>query len=48
MCALLTEVKKRSGATMLHVTHDRNEALRLADRMFVMEHGSIRETELVP
>jgi iron(III) transport system ATP-binding protein len=34
---------RRTGATMLYVTHDQAEALALADRVAVMEGGRIRQ-----
>lgn len=34
---------RRTGATMLYVTHDQTEALALADRVAVMQGGRIRQ-----
>ncbi|WP_163849769.1 ABC transporter ATP-binding protein [Pseudooceanicola aestuarii] len=34
---------RRTGATMVYVTHDQGEALALADRVAVMEAGRIRQ-----
>ncbi|MDB6177401.1 ABC transporter ATP-binding protein [Paracoccus sp. Z330] len=34
---------RRTGATMVYVTHDQGEALALADRVAVMESGKIRQ-----
>ncbi|WP_370301772.1 ABC transporter ATP-binding protein [Pseudooceanicola sp.] len=34
---------RRTGATMVYVTHDQGEALALADRIAVMESGRIRQ-----
>ncbi|MGJ8546542.1 MAG: ABC transporter ATP-binding protein [Sulfitobacter sp.] len=34
---------RRTGATMLYVTHDQGEALALADRVAVMEAGQVRQ-----
>lgn len=34
---------RRTGATMVYVTHDQTEALALADRVAVMEKGRIRQ-----
>jgi len=45
MCALLDEVKAHSAVTTIHVTHDHNEAERLADRIFVIEKGAVQRME---
>jgi len=44
--AMMDELKrlnKTLGLTMLHVTHDRIEAIALADRMGVMMNGTLRQ-----
>lgn len=41
MQTLLMAIRKRSGATILHVTHDWNEAIKLADQVFIMKDGKI-------
>lgn len=43
MHVLLKEVQRQTGVTTLHVTHSQHEAETLADRMFVLEHGALRE-----
>lgn len=43
MIALLHSVRKATGATVLHVTHSREEARRLADKLFILEAGIVRE-----
>lgn len=43
MASLLRDVQRRTAVTALHVTHSLSEARRLADRLFVMEQGVIRE-----
>ncbi len=43
MIGLLHSVRKATGATVLHITHSREEARRLADKLFVLEAGIIRE-----
>jgi multiple sugar transport system ATP-binding protein len=45
---LRVEIKRlhgRLGATMIYVTHDQIEALTLADRIAVMEHGVIQQLD---
>lgn len=41
MCQLLVHVRKEAPATVLHITHGRSEAERLADRIFVLREGKI-------
>lgn len=43
MIALLQAVRKHTGVTALHVTHSREEARRLADRLFLLREGAVRE-----
>lgn len=45
-CALLETVQAHTGATFLHITHDRAEAARLADRLFAIEDGAVRDRPL--
>lgn len=40
---LLRTVQRRTGVTTLHVTHSLSEARRLADRLYLIENGVIRE-----
>jgi ABC-type sugar transport system ATPase subunit len=40
---LLRAVRKQSAVTVLHVTHSREEARRLADVVWVLREGAIRE-----
>lgn len=42
MIGLLGQVRKATGVTVLHVTHRREEARRLADRVFVLADGAVR------
>lgn len=42
MFVLLEEIRRGMRVTTLHVTHSRTEALRLGDRVFVMEAGRLR------
>ncbi|MBK3425601.1 ABC transporter ATP-binding protein, partial [Methylobacterium ajmalii] len=37
----IRELQKRLGLTTLMVTHDQDEALAMADRLVVMEHGRV-------
>jgi ABC-type sulfate/molybdate transport systems ATPase subunit len=41
MCDLLQEVRKRTGVTTLHVTHNEAEALTLASDVFRIHDGRI-------
>lgn len=43
MHELLQSVRKRTELTTLHVTHDRDEARRLADRLWLLREGRIEE-----
>jgi ABC-type sugar transport system ATPase subunit len=40
---LLKHVQTQYGVTTLHVTHDREEAARLADQQMILEHGRIQK-----
>ncbi len=42
MLALLKSVQRHTGATILHVTHNRSEAERLADTIYRFQDGQIR------
>lgn len=39
----IKEVQQRTGASILYVTHDQDEALRLSDRIAVIAHGRIAQ-----
>ena len=39
----LARLHRELGATMIHVTHDQVEAMTLADRIVVMNHGRIQQ-----
>ena len=43
MIDLLGRVRKATGVTTLHVTHRREEARRLADRVLILADGAVRE-----
>lgn len=43
MCELLSDVQKKTGTTTLHVTHNSDEAERLADCLFRIENGQIQQ-----
>ncbi|MCA9026948.1 MAG: ATP-binding cassette domain-containing protein [Planctomycetaceae bacterium] len=47
MCELLSDVRKLTGVTTLHVTHNFDEADRLADCVFQLINGKI-ETSTTP
>ena len=40
---LLKRIQTQYGVTILHVTHDREEAARLADQQMILEDGHIQE-----
>jgi molybdate/tungstate transport system ATP-binding protein len=42
MVELLGEVRRATGVTTLHVTHRREEARRLADRVLILADGAVR------
>ncbi|WP_068115938.1 ABC transporter ATP-binding protein [Tropicimonas marinistellae] len=39
----LKEIQRRVGTTFIHVTHDQEEAMAVADRIVVMNHGRIEQ-----
>ena len=41
ICGLLERVRAELGVTVLHITHDPNEAARLAQHIFRMQDGAI-------
>jgi molybdate/tungstate transport system ATP-binding protein len=41
MYDLLEQVQKSTNVTILHVTHNRDEAERLADRIFLLRNGKV-------
>ena len=41
MYALLGNVQEHTGVTILHVTHNLDEAAQLADRIFVLRNGKV-------
>jgi ABC-type sugar transport system ATPase subunit len=41
MVALLRSVRERTGVTTLHVTHNREDAARLADTVLILREGSV-------
>jgi ABC-type sugar transport system ATPase subunit len=43
MMALLRTVQRQTHVTTLHVTHSSTEAKNLADRLFLLDNGKIRE-----
>jgi ABC-type molybdate transport system ATPase subunit len=46
LCELLRSIQKRSGLTTLHVTHSRVEARLLADTLFELAEGRVKERPL--
>ena len=47
MCHLLETVQEKTGVTVLHITHDRNEAERLADLILRFDKGQITRLEQI-
>ncbi|RPE66583.1 carbohydrate ABC transporter ATP-binding protein (CUT1 family) [Pacificibacter maritimus] len=43
MQGVFTDFHKRTGATMIYVTHDQAEAMAMADRIAVMDQGRIQQ-----
>ncbi|PVA06781.1 ABC transporter ATP-binding protein [Thalassorhabdomicrobium marinisediminis] len=46
MQMVLKDIQKRTGVTMIFVTHDQSEALALADRIVLMKDGKIVQSGL--
>jgi len=44
MYELLAHVRQHTGVTTLHITHNRSEAISLADQLLVMEDGKVTST----
>jgi molybdate/tungstate transport system ATP-binding protein len=42
MYLLLQSIRAKAGVTTLHITHNRAEAIRLADVVLVLENGTVR------
>ena len=41
----LKRLQQETGATMIYVTHDQREALTMADRVIVMNHGRLQQID---
>jgi ABC-type sugar transport system ATPase subunit len=41
ICDVLADIRRRTAITVLHVTHNRREAERLADRILLLRNGRI-------
>lgn len=41
ICAVLEDLRRRARVTVLHITHNRREAARLADVVLLLENGRI-------
>ena len=39
----IRQLQRRTGVTTIYVTHDQGEAMALADKVIVMDHGNIRQ-----
>src|SRR5690606_35812679 len=40
----LKAVQRRVGTTFIHVTHDQEEAMAIADRIVVLNHGRVEDS----
>ncbi|HEY5915165.1 MAG TPA: ABC transporter ATP-binding protein [Verrucomicrobiae bacterium] len=45
MCTLLRNVRRTTGVTILHVTHNPDEAEQLADRILLLRNGKVEPRE---
>lgn len=48
MCSLLQQIRRTTGVTTLHVTHNLDEAQRLADPLFRINDGRVEPAQLHP
>jgi ABC-type sugar transport system ATPase subunit len=46
LCGLLRSIQRKNGLTTIHITHSRNEARQVADKLFVLSAGSLAERPL--
>jgi molybdate/tungstate transport system ATP-binding protein len=44
MVTLLSDLRRRTGVTILHITHNRAEAARLADRFLLLRDGRLESS----
>jgi iron(III) transport system ATP-binding protein len=44
MCREIDDIRRRTGITVLYVTHDQHEAISLSDRIVLMHKGGIVQT----
>lgn len=44
MLDIFADIHQRTGATIVFVTHDQSEALALADRIVMLDHGRVQQT----
>ncbi len=44
ICDVLADIRQRTGVTLLHITHNRREAARLADNVLQLRDGRIEST----
>ncbi len=45
MCGFLRDIQEQTGVTVLHITHNAEEAKRVADHILVLEEGEVNESE---
>ena len=41
----LKDIQKKSGTTMIYVTHDQEEAFSMSDRIMILDHGEISQLD---
>ena len=46
ICDVLSDIRQRTGVTLLHITHNRREAARLADYALQLRDGRIEPTSV--
>jgi ABC-type sulfate/molybdate transport systems ATPase subunit len=45
MYELLTELKENNKITVLHISHSKTDAIKLADKVLLFENGALKELD---